>query len=80
MVSLIIRNKNHLKLYIIPIFDKYPMFSKKQNDYLKFKSILSSNIVCYDDIYKHFKSIKPFNTIKRLNTIEFIIKTSYFSS
>jgi ubiquinol-cytochrome c reductase cytochrome b subunit len=30
MVSLRIRNKNHLKQFIIPIFDKYPMFSNKQ--------------------------------------------------
>lgn len=30
MVSLRIRNKNHLKEFIIPIFDKYPMFSNKK--------------------------------------------------
>jgi hypothetical protein len=77
MVSLKIRNKNHLKLFIIPIFDKYPMFSKKQNDYLKFKSILFSNIVCYNDIYKNSEAIK---TIESLNTIESIIKALYFPS
>jgi len=36
MVSLRIRNKDHLKKIIIPIFDKYPMFSNKQYDYLRF--------------------------------------------
>src|SRR5439155_21347393 len=36
MVSLRIRNKNHLKLFILPIFDKYSMFSNKQLDYLRF--------------------------------------------
>lgn len=42
MVTLRIRDKNHLKNFIIPIFDKYPMFSNKQYDYLRFKSYLLS--------------------------------------
>lgn len=42
MVTLRIRDKNHLKNFIIPIFDKYPMFSNKQYDYLRFKSSLLS--------------------------------------
>ncbi|OCK86503.1 LAGLIDADG endonuclease [Cenococcum geophilum 1.58] len=37
MVSLRIKNKNHLKNIIIPMFDKYPMFSNKQYDYLRFR-------------------------------------------
>jgi LAGLIDADG endonuclease len=45
MVSLKIRDKNHLKNFIIPIFDKYPMFSNKQNDYLRFKEALLSDII-----------------------------------
>jgi hypothetical protein len=40
MVALRIRNKNHLKNFILPIFDKYPMFSNKQYDYLRFKNAL----------------------------------------
>jgi ubiquinol-cytochrome c reductase cytochrome b subunit len=32
-VSLRIRDKKHLKQFIIPIFNKYPMFSNKQLDY-----------------------------------------------
>lgn len=40
MVSLRIRNKNHLKNFLLPIFDKYPMFSNKQYDYLRFKDAL----------------------------------------
>ena len=40
MVSLRIRDKKHLKQFIIPIFDKYPMFSNKQLDYLRFKDAL----------------------------------------
>jgi len=30
---------------ILPIFDKYPMFSKKQYDYLRFKDALLSGII-----------------------------------
>jgi ubiquinol-cytochrome c reductase cytochrome b subunit len=35
MVTLRIRNKDHLKKFILPIFDKYPMFSNKQSDFFK---------------------------------------------
>jgi hypothetical protein len=45
MVSLRIRNKDHLKDFILPIFDKYPMFSNKQYDYLRFKDALLSGII-----------------------------------
>ena len=45
MVSLRIRNKDHLIKHILPIFDKYPMFSNKQYDYLRFKEVLLSNII-----------------------------------
>ena len=47
MISLRIINKSHLKNYILPIFDKYPMFSNKQNDYLRFKNALLNNIIYY---------------------------------
>jgi hypothetical protein len=42
MVTLRIRDKNHLRNFIIPIFDKYPMFSNKQYDYLRFRNALLS--------------------------------------
>ncbi|OJJ65583.1 hypothetical protein ASPBRDRAFT_60398 [Aspergillus brasiliensis CBS 101740] len=42
MVALRIRDKNHLKNFIFPIFDKYPMFSNKQYDYLRFRNALLS--------------------------------------
>lgn len=38
-VALRIRDKDHLKNIIIPILDKYPMFSYKQYDYLRFKML-----------------------------------------
>jgi hypothetical protein len=44
MVSLRIINKKHLKEIILPIFDKYPMFSNKQYDYLRFKNALLSDM------------------------------------
>jgi ubiquinol-cytochrome c reductase cytochrome b subunit len=74
MVSLRIRNKDHLKNIIIPIFDKYPMLSNKQYDYLRFKSALLSNIIYSKDLVEYIKNDKP------LNTIENIVNLSYFSS
>ena len=34
-VYLRIRNKDHLKNFILPIFDKYPMFTNKQYGFLR---------------------------------------------
>lgn len=72
IVTLRIRNKEHLKKYIIPIFDKYPMFSNKQYDYLRFKNALISGIILYDDLPKYNRSSES------LNNVESIINTSYF--
>ena len=71
-VTLRIRNKNHLKKFIIPIFDKYPMFSNKQYDYLRFKGALFSNIIYARDLPKY--------TISKdcLNSIESILDKTYF--
>ena len=74
MVSLRIRNKNHLKNYILPIFDKYPMLSNKQYDYLRFKNALISGIIFWEDLPKYIRSDKP------INSVESILKTSYFSA
>jgi len=72
MVSLRIRDKNHLKDFIIPIFDKYPMFSNKQYDYLRFKNALLSDIVYSKDLPEYTR------TSVNLNTIESIIEKAYF--
>lgn len=72
-VSLRIRNKDHLKNNIFPIFDKYPMLSNKQYDYLRFKSAMLSNIIYSKDLVEYTRNDKP------LNSIENIINTSYFS-
>jgi ubiquinol-cytochrome c reductase cytochrome b subunit len=74
MVSLKIRDKNHLKNFIIPIFDKYPMFSNKQYDYLRFREALLSNIILYDNLLKYKRETQPLNSIKS------IINASYFSA
>jgi len=72
MVSLRIRNKDHLKKFIIPIFDKYPMFSNKQYDYLRFKDVLLSGIIYSENLPEYTRDSKP------INTIESITSASYF--
>ena len=74
MVALIIRDKNHFKNFILPIFDKYPMFSNKQYDFLRFKDALLSSIIYSDDLPKYIRSYEP------INSIESIINSSYFSA
>jgi hypothetical protein len=71
-VSLRIRDKNHLKSFILPLFDKYPMFSNKQYDYLRIKDALLSGIIYSEDLPKYIRSNEP------INSIESIINASYF--
>lgn len=72
MISLRIRNKNHLKSFILPIFDKYPMFSNKQYDYLRFRSALLSDVTYSIDLSEYTRSNEPLNNIKS------IINAHYF--
>ena len=72
MVSLRIRNKDHLKNVILPIFDKYPMLSNKQYDYLRFREALLSGIIYSEDLPEYSRSNIP------LNSVESIINLSYF--
>ena len=72
MVTLRIRDKDHLKKIIIPIFDKYPMFSNKQYDYLRFKDALLSGIIYSADLPAYSRSNES------LNTVDSIINTFYF--
>lgn len=72
MISLRIRNKNHLKSFILPIFDKYPMFSNKQYDYLRFRNALLSEVIYSRNLPEYTISNEP------LNSIESIINTYYF--
>jgi ubiquinol-cytochrome c reductase cytochrome b subunit len=74
MISLRIRDKNHLKKFIIPIFDKYPMFSNKQHDYLRFRNALLSGIIYHKDLPEYTRS----SILEPLNSIESIFDKSYF--
>jgi hypothetical protein len=76
MVSLRIRNKSHLINYILPIFDKYPLISNKQYDYLRFREALLSGITFYEDLPKY----TPSSTISPLNCVESILSIPYFSA
>lgn len=73
MVYLRIRNKAHLINYVLPIFDKYPMFSNKQYDYIRFKEHLISNLIYSKDLPNYIRSDIP------INSIDFIINSPYFS-
>lgn len=72
MVSLRIKNKNHLKNLILPIFDKYPMFSNKQYDYLRFRNALLSGIIYSTDLPEYSRPNK------NLNDVTSIINAFYF--
>ena len=74
MVALRIRDKEHLKNFILPIFDKYPMFYNKQYDYLRFKSALISGIIYSEYLPVYTRSNQP------INSIESILNASYFSA
>lgn len=71
---LCIRNKKHLKEIIIPIFDKYPMLTNKQYDYIRLKSNLLKNIIYSKDLLEYSRPIEP------INTVEEILNTYYFSA
>ena len=73
-VYLRVRNKDHLIKYILPIFDKYPLFSNKQFDYIRLKEVLLSSIVLYNDIPSYTRPFKP------LNSVDSILKADYFSA
>ena len=74
MVYLRVRKKDHLINFVLPIFDKYPLFSNKQHDYLRLKFVLLSNIVLHKDIADYTRPTEP------LNSIESILNAAYFSA
>ena len=74
MVYLRVRKKDHLINIILPIFDKYPLFSNKYYDYLRLRNLILSNTVFYNDIPKYNRPSLAFNSI------ESIINARYFSA
>ena len=79
MVSLRVKDKNHIKKFVIPIFDKYPMFSDKQYDYLRFKNALFSDIVFALDLPCR-RGMEYTKSRDCLNSIESILVKPYFSA
>lgn len=75
MIALTIRNKSHLMDFILPIFDKYPMFSSKQYDYLRFRNSLVSNVIYWKDLPGNFR-----HNNRPINSVESIISAYYFSA
>lgn len=69
-----VRNKNHLKNIIIPIFNKYPILTNKYYDYLFFKDNLLKDIKYYNDLHNYLRPLKS------LYTLENILNKDYFSS
>jgi hypothetical protein len=53
-----IRNKKDLREKILLIFDTYPMISDKNQQYIKFKSVLLSNCLYYEQTECYFTSEK----------------------
>lgn len=74
MVYLRVRKKDHLINFVLPIFDKYPLLSNKQYDYLRLKCILLSNMVLFSEITTYLRPSKP------INSIESILNAPYFSA
>lgn len=73
-IILRVRNKTHLIGKILPIFDKYPMISKKQYDYLRFKKSLEQGVKYYKDIGEYTRDTKD------IHTLESILYIPYFPS
>jgi LAGLIDADG endonuclease len=73
-VTFSVRNKKHLIDIILPIFDKYPMLSLKQYDYLNFKFYLLSGIIYSKDLIIYSR---PNNYIKNIDDL---LTVSYFSA
>jgi ubiquinol-cytochrome c reductase cytochrome b subunit len=69
-----IRNKSHLTNIILPIFDKYPILSNKQYDYLRVRSELLANTIYSKDLKKYKR---PTEYINSVNTV---LNTPYFKS
>lgn len=83
MVSLRIRKKDHLVNIILPIFDKYPLFSNKQYDYLRLRNVCLrplSNAVLYDAIPEYTRPSEPLSTQVRSASVESIVNAPYFSA
>lgn len=73
-VSFRIRDKYTLINLIFPIFDKYPMFTNKVYDYLRFKEQLLSGKFLHAELPTYTRPTLP------LNSVELILSSLYFDS
>ena len=64
-----------LKNFILPIFDKYPLITNKQYDYIRFKDYLLKEVKLYENININY--IRP---IIPLNSVDSVLALPYFSS
>lgn len=69
-----IRNKSHLVNIILPIFDKYPILSNKQYDYLRVRSELLANTIYSKDLKEYQRPTK------HINSVNTVLNTPYFKS
>jgi len=67
-----VRKKSDLISVILPIFYKYPMFSNKQYDYLRFRETLLNDIKNSKDLIQYTRPVEP------LNTMEAMLEKPYF--
>lgn len=74
-VLLRVRNKSHLCAVILPIFDKYPLLSNKQYDYLRFKDAILKGLKYSEDLDLNYT--RPSTP---LNSVVFITNVNYFSA
>lgn len=65
LISYLIRDKNLLLNYLIPIFDKYPLLTSKRFNYLKFKHCL---LISNDN---NLSQIDKLNKINEINNLTF---------
>ena len=73
-ICLRIRDKYTLIHLVFPIFDKYPMLTNKTYDYLRFKSLLLSEVVLFEDLLPYERPELS------LNNVNFLRNVPYFAS
>jgi len=59
---------------ILPIFDKYPLFSNKNFYYLRLRNVVLSKTVLYEAIPEYIRPSVSFNSM------ESIVNVPYFSA
>ena len=85
-VTFRIRQNSHLIKIILPIFDKYPLISNKQYDYLRFKENLLNEVKLYENLDINSKKLfehRPSGggvSGSNSNNVDSILALPYFSS